>query len=75
MRRREFISFLGGATFQVGIVFLASAPFAEAQEAYRIGLVSPATSSSMASRVEAFRQGLREFGYIEGKYRGEEHHN
>src|SRR5262249_34934904 len=61
------ISFLGGATFQVGIVFLASAPFAEAQEAYRIGLVSPATSSSMASRVEAFRQGLREFGYIEGK--------
>jgi putative ABC transport system substrate-binding protein len=55
------------AAFQVGIVFLSSAHFAQAQEAQRIGLVSPSSASSMASRVEAFRQGLREFGYIEGQ--------
>jgi putative ABC transport system substrate-binding protein len=58
------------AAFQVGIVFLACAHFAEAQEVHQIGLVSPSSSSSsssMASRVEAFRQGLREFGYIEGQ--------
>jgi ABC-type uncharacterized transport system substrate-binding protein len=67
MRRREFISFLGGAAMVWPLAAFQAAPFAEAQEAYRIGLVSPATSSSMASRVEAFRQGLREFGYIEGK--------
>jgi putative ABC transport system substrate-binding protein len=55
------------AAFQVAIVFLASAHFAEAQEAHRIGLVSPSSSAAMALRVEAFRQGLREFGYIEGQ--------
>src|SRR5215468_4484662 len=52
---------------QMGVVFLAAAHFTDAQEAPRIGLVSPSSASSMASRVEAFRQGLREFGYIEGK--------
>jgi len=51
----------------VGIVFLASAHFVGAQEARRIGLVSPSSAASMTSRVEAFRQGLREFGYIEGQ--------
>jgi putative ABC transport system substrate-binding protein len=42
-------------------------PFASAQQApkvYRIGLLSP-TSPNPA--VEAFRQGLREHGYVEGK--------
>lgn len=33
----------------------------------RIGFLSPATPKSMASRIEAFRQGLRDFGYREGK--------
>jgi len=55
------------AAFQAGVVFLVAAHLAEAQEAPRIGLVSPSSASSMASRVEAFRQGLREFGYIEGQ--------
>jgi len=55
------------AAFQVGVVFLASAHFAKAEEPRRIGLVSPSSASAMALRVEAFRQGLREFGYIEGQ--------
>src|SRR5262249_22207450 len=55
------------AAFPVGILFPAARHFAEAQEAHRIGLVSPSSSSSMALRVEAFRQGLREFGYTEGQ--------
>ena len=55
------------AVFQVGMVFLASAQFAKAQEPHRIGLVSPSAASAMELRVEAFRQGLREFGYIEGQ--------
>ena len=51
------------------IGFLAAPLTAEAQSAksHRIAFLSPATSSSMAPRVEAFRQGLREFGYIEGQ--------
>jgi putative tryptophan/tyrosine transport system substrate-binding protein len=49
---------------------LALAVTAEAQQPKkvpRIGLLSTVSSSSIASRIEAFRQGLRELGYIEGK--------
>jgi putative ABC transport system substrate-binding protein len=33
----------------------------------RIGFLSAVSSSSISARYEAFRQGLRELGYIEGK--------
>jgi putative ABC transport system substrate-binding protein len=33
----------------------------------RIGVLPAGSSSSMATHVEAFRQGLRELGYVEGK--------
>ena len=33
----------------------------------RIGVLVAATPSTLADRVEAFRQGLRELGYVEGK--------
>jgi len=33
----------------------------------RIGFLSAASSSAIAARVEAFSQGLRELGYVEGK--------
>ena len=52
------------------ILILASVHLAEAQQAKkvpRIGFLSAATASSMTTRVEAFRQGLRELGYVEGK--------
>jgi len=55
------------ATFQAALIFLASAHFTKAQEAPRIGLVSPSSAAAMTSRVEAFRQGLRAVGYIEGQ--------
>ena len=56
--------------FVLGAFSLLATPLAaDAQSAkvYRIGFLSVASSSSMAPRVEAFRQGLREFGYTEGK--------
>jgi putative ABC transport system substrate-binding protein len=34
---------------------------------FRIGLLGGGSASSNATRKEAFRQGLREFGYVEGK--------
>ena len=49
---------------------LWSIPFAEAQpkKVPRIGyLVTGVPSSSSSLNLEAFRQGLRDFGYIEGK--------
>jgi putative ABC transport system substrate-binding protein len=33
----------------------------------RIGLLSVTSPSTIADRTEAFRQGLRELGYVEGK--------
>jgi len=50
-------------------VFLATAPVSEAQQPKqipRIGLLFSVSASSAADRVEAFRQGLRELGYVEG---------
>jgi len=56
----------------VWLIALALAPFhlADAQQPKkvpRIGLLSTVSSSSIAARMEAFRQGLRELGYVEGK--------
>jgi putative ABC transport system substrate-binding protein len=62
MDRRAFITMAGG--------LLATPLAAEAQQAgkvYRIGFISPASSSPMAARDEAFRQGLRALGYILGQ--------
>jgi ABC-type uncharacterized transport system substrate-binding protein len=54
----------------VVVVLLAVAVIAEAQQPKkmpRIGYLTGASSSAIAFRIEAFRQGLRELGYVEGK--------
>jgi putative ABC transport system substrate-binding protein len=53
----------------IGFVF-ASIHFADAQQSTkipRIGYLTIASLSSNVARVDAFRQGLREYGYVEGK--------
>jgi putative tryptophan/tyrosine transport system substrate-binding protein len=53
----------------IGFVF-AHFHFAEAQQptkVHRVGLLSARSSSSESRRAEAFRQGLRDLGYVEGK--------
>ena len=52
------------------LVLFAVAAIAEAQQptkVFRVGYLNRASSSSYASRTEAFRQGLRDLGYVEGK--------
>ena len=52
------------------ILILASVHLAEAQQVKkvpRIGYLTGATPDGQTARIEAFRQGLRELGYIEGK--------
>jgi len=74
MRRREFISLLGGA---------AMWPFAaQAQQPAMpiVGLLSRESQELDAFRVAAFRQGMLEMGYIEGQnialeYRGAKGHD
>ena len=51
-------------------VLLTDASLAEAQQPQkipRLGYLTPASASANAARIEAFRQGLRELGYVEGK--------
>ena len=51
-------------------VLLSTAPSATAQQPARvprIGYLTGATPDGQSARIEAFRQGLRDLGYIEGK--------
>jgi hypothetical protein len=40
---------------------------AAADESPPVGYLAPASLSARAARAEAFRQGLRDLGYVEGK--------
>jgi putative tryptophan/tyrosine transport system substrate-binding protein len=62
MRRREFITLLGGAA-ACPVAARAQRP---AQTA-RIGFLGADTQSGVESRLERFRAGLRDLGYVEGE--------
>src|SRR5262245_27299933 len=54
----------------LSFMLFALCSFAEAQQPKkvpRIGYLHAASASSVAARTEAFREGLRELGYVEGK--------
>ena len=55
---------------RLALFFLTTAPLAQAQQPKkipRIGYLSGFSLSSNPARLDAFRQGLRELGYMEGK--------
>ena len=59
----------GRLLFVVTLIIFAAAP-TEAQQPVkvpRIGYLNASSPSANAARIEAFRQGLRELGYVEGK--------
>jgi len=61
--RRAFLGTLAGS-------LLAAPLAAEAQQAgkaFRIGVLSPVAAEPASTGIPAFRQGLRELGYVEGK--------
>ena len=61
MRRREFITALGGA---------AAWPLvarAQQQKRFRIGMLETISPALNAAHLDAFRDGLRELGYVEGQ--------
>jgi len=63
IERRTFMALISGG-------FLAAPLAAEAQQAgkvSRIGFLGLASASSFGKQVEAFRAGLRDLGYLEGK--------
>jgi putative tryptophan/tyrosine transport system substrate-binding protein len=63
MIKKTFVSLL--TTFLLATISLAEAQ--PAKKVFRIGSLSGTRSSPMPPNIEAFRQGLRELGYIEGQ--------
>jgi putative ABC transport system substrate-binding protein len=63
MQRREFITLLGGAAATWSVAARAQ----QASKVWRIGFLSPASSSDQSDNLKAFMQGLNDLGYIDGK--------
>jgi putative tryptophan/tyrosine transport system substrate-binding protein len=59
-----------GLCFTLTLLLFATCVPAWAQQPIkipRIGYLSASSLAAMANRTEAFRQGLRDFGYVDGK--------
>jgi putative tryptophan/tyrosine transport system substrate-binding protein len=63
MKRREFITLLGGALASWSVAAGAQ----QSSKVFRIGYVSPLAANSLPKRLDAFRAGLRDLGYEEGR--------
>jgi putative ABC transport system substrate-binding protein len=63
VRRREFLGVLGAAA----TAWPLSARAQQGQRVRRVGVLWPGASAPASPRLESFRTGLREAGYIEGQ--------
>jgi hypothetical protein len=61
MKRRDFITLLGGAA-----TWPLAASAEQPAKVPRVGILSPATNETAAT-LTAFREGIRDLGYIEGQ--------
>ena len=62
MRRRNFLRVLGGAA-----AWPLAARAQPGERVRRIGILWPSPPSANVERLQAFRQGLRDAGYVEGR--------
>jgi ABC-type uncharacterized transport system substrate-binding protein len=64
LKRREFIALVGGAAASWPLAARAQQP---AGNVPRIGLLWPGVTPPVSPRMESFRRGLREQGYVDGR--------
>lgn len=69
INRRAFLSSLIGAGLAAPLAVEAQQP----EKLYRIGMVERTSAGINAANIQAFRQGLRELGYVEGESFGIEY--
>jgi len=66
-QRRVVVKSLALISCAMLFALCGSATAQQAKKVARIGFLSASSPSVISARVEAFRQGLRELGYVEGK--------
>jgi putative ABC transport system substrate-binding protein len=67
MKRREVISFLGGAAVAGWIEVSTQAPVRAAGKIARVGVLTLSAPAELSSRLAAFRDGMYKLGYREGE--------
>jgi len=67
MNRREFILALSGAAAASAVSWPLAARAQQPRKVPHIGVLLAGTPVSFSLRAQAFRNGLRDLGYVEGK--------
>src|SRR5262245_34754583 len=63
LRRRQFITLLGGAAVAWPLAVHAQ----QGGKVWRIGILETVSAAANAANFDAFRRGLRDLGYVEGQ--------
>jgi putative ABC transport system substrate-binding protein len=67
MRRREFITLLGGAAMTRPLAARAQQPAGRTGKMPRVGVLMPGPAAHSAATLDPFYRGLHELGYVEGQ--------